>query len=389
VTERGRREYAEVMRQRYQEATRQERSTLLDEYCRVIRCHRKAAIRRLGAALERRGRAPGRPARYGRDLLPVLERVWVASDQLSGKLLRPILPALVTALERHHGVVLAPAVRAALLAASPATLDRLLRPLRRRRPRQPRRLAPAVGSLRAQVPLRTWSEWTGVQPGALQGDLVLHCGESAAGRYCATLVAVDVATTWTELQGLWDLHHQRVTGAIQHVATRLPFPVRAWHSDNGSEFVNAALLGWCQRQGVRFTRGRPYRKNDQAWVEQRNGLLVRRLIGYDRYSSRAAWTTLQRLYALLRLQHNFFRPVRKLLSKRRVGSRVHKRYDAPQTPYQRVLAAGVLTSIQRAALHTQCATLDPIALARQIAQTLDVLWKLAEPRRVPQEAARG
>jgi hypothetical protein len=120
-----------------------------------------------------------------------------------------------------------------------------------------------------------------------------------------------------------------------------------------------------------------------------NGLLVRRLIGYDRYSSRAAWTTLQRLYALLRLQHNFFRPVRKLLSKRRVGSRVHKRYDAPQTPYQRVLAAGVLTSIQRAALHTQCATLDPIALARQIAQTLDVLWKLAEPRRVPQEAARG
>src|SRR5215470_13817937 len=181
VTERGRREYAEVMRQRYQRATRQERSALLDEYCRVTRCHRKAAIRRLGAAPVGRGRAPGRPARYGRDLLPVLERVWVASDQLSGKLLRPILPALVTALERHHGVVLAPAVRAALLAASPATLDRLLRPLRRRRPRQPRRLAPAVGSLRAQVPLRTWSEWTGVQPGALQGDLVLHCGESAPG----------------------------------------------------------------------------------------------------------------------------------------------------------------------------------------------------------------
>src|SRR5262250_2475050 len=168
VTERGRREYAEVMRQRYQRATKQQRSALLDEYCRVTRCHRKAAIRRLGAAPVGRGRAPGRPARYGRDLLPVLERVWVASDQFSGKLLRPILHALVTALERHHGVVLVPAVRAALLAASPATLDRLLRPLRRRRPRQPRRLAPAVGSLRAQVPLRTWSEWTGVQPGALQ-----------------------------------------------------------------------------------------------------------------------------------------------------------------------------------------------------------------------------
>ena len=205
--------------------------------------------------------------------------------------------------------------------ASAATLDRLLRPLRQRRPRQPRRHAPALPALRAQVPLRTWSEWTGVAPGALQGDLVLHCGESTAGRYCATLVAVDVATSWTELQALWDLHHQRVTGGIQHVHTRLPFPLRAWHNDNGSEFINAALLGWCRRHGVRFTRGRPYRKNDQAWVEQRNGLLVRRLVGYDRFSSRAAWAVLQRLYDLLRLQHNFFRPVRKLLSKRGSAAR--------------------------------------------------------------------
>jgi len=132
------------------------------------------------------------------------------------------------------------------------------------------------------VPLRTWSEWAGVPPGALQGDLVLHCGESTAGRYCATLVAVDVATSWTELQALVDLHHQRVIGAIQHLAQRLPFPLREWHSGNGSEFINAALLGWCRHRGVRFTRGRPYRKNDQAWVEQRNGLLVRRLVGYDR-----------------------------------------------------------------------------------------------------------
>ena len=185
MTERGRREYAEGMRQRYQQARRRERGALLDEYCRVTRGHRKAAIRRLGAPARRRGRRPGRPARYGSALLPLLERLWLASDQLSGKLLHAILPALVTALERHHGAVVAPAVRQALLAASPATLDRLLRPLRRRRPRQPRRLAPAVGSLRAQIPLRTWSEWRGVRPGALQGDLVLHCGESLAGRYCA------------------------------------------------------------------------------------------------------------------------------------------------------------------------------------------------------------
>jgi len=140
---------------------------------------------------------------------------------------------------------------------------------------------------------------------------------------------------------------------------------------------------------VRFTRGRPYRKNDQAWVEQRNGLLVRRLVGYDRFSSQAAWTVLQRLYDLLRLQHNFFRPMRKLLSKRRLGSKVVKRYDAAQTPYQRVLAAGGLTPDQRHALAVQFHALDPITLARDIQRTLDVLWPLADTRSPRQETAHG
>jgi hypothetical protein len=320
------------MRARYGQADRGERGRLLDEYCRITGHHRKAAIRRLRAAPRGGGRGSGRPRQYsGAALTPVLERAWVASDQLSGKLLRAVLPALLTALATRHGVRIAPAVQAALERASAATLDRLLTPVRRRRARQPRRVAPAVAVLRAQVPLRTWSEWTHAAPGALQGDLVLHCGETTEGRYCATLVAVDVATSWTELQALWGLHQQRVTGGIQHLAGRLPFPLRAWHRDNGSEFINACVLGWCQRHGVRFTRGRPYRKNDQAWVEQRNGLLVRRLVGYDRYSTRPACTVLQRLYDRLRLQHK-----------------------------------------------VQQATLDPIALAQEIQQTLDMLWKLAD-----------
>ncbi len=390
MTERGRREYAAVIRARYGQADKRERGRLLTEYCRTTGCHRKAAIRRLRRAPRPPGRAPGRPARYvARELVPILEQAWLASDQLSGKLLRPILPALLRALATHHGLRLPPAAQAALTAASAATLDRLLRPLRRRRPRQPRRLATALAPLRAQVPLRTWSEWTGVRPGAVQGDLVLHCGESLRGRYCATLVAIDVATSWTELQALYDLHHQRVTGGIQHLAQRLPFPLREWPSDNGSEFINTCLLGWCQRRGIRFTRGRPYRKNDQAWVEQRNGLLVRRLVGYDRYSARAACTVLQRLYDLLRLQHNFFRPVRKLLHKHRIGSRVHKQYDAAQTPYQRVLAAAALPADRQQALAAPWVALDPIALARDIHQALDALWKLADTRSPRQEAARG
>ncbi len=159
MTEQGRREYAAVMRSRYHLADKRERGRMLDEYCRTTGCHRKAAIRRLRAAPRKPGRPPGRPCRYvSRELAPILERAWLASDQLSGKLLRPILPALLAALATHHGLSLTPGARAALTTASAATLDRLLRPLRRRRARQPRRLAPALASLRAQVPLRTWSE---------------------------------------------------------------------------------------------------------------------------------------------------------------------------------------------------------------------------------------
>jgi hypothetical protein len=389
VTEAARREYAQIMAARYHVASKMERSEILTEYCRTTGAHRKSAIRRLGREPQRSQRRAGRPPRYGPELLAVLERIWRASGELCGKLLQPIAGSLLRALESHHGLRVADAQRAALLAASPATLDRLLRPLRARRARQPRRLAPAVGTLRAQVPVRTWREWTGVAPGAVQGDLVLHCGESTAGFYLATLVIVDVATSWTELQALWGLQYYRVRAALDWVRRRLPFPLHHWHSDNGSEFLNAGLLAWCRRYAIAVSRGRPYHKNDQAWVEQRNGLLIRRLVGYDRYSSRAALALLRRLYELVTLHHNFFRPVRKLLRKERVGSKVVKRYDAPRTPYQRVLAGGLLTPDQQRSLEQQFRSLDPVALARDIQRTLDQLWKCADHRAIVQEIARG
>lgn len=393
MTDGARREYAEALRTRYQQADKRGKGRILDEYCRVTRMHRKAAIRCLRGAGRSGRRPPGRPQRYGPALLPILERVWAASDYLCGKLLAPMMPVLVAALEQHHGLRVEPAVRQPLLAASPATLDRQLQLLRRRRGRQPRRVVPALHALRAlraEVPLRTWGEWAGVTPGAVQGDLVLHCGESTQGFYLASLVAVDVATSWIELQPLWGVHQQRVRSAVHLLSTRLPFALREWHSDNGSEFLNTVLLHWCRHAGIRFTRGRPYRKNDQAWVEQRNWLAVRRLVGYDRYTSRPAFAVLGRLYQLLRLQLNFFRPVRKLISKHRVGAKTLKRYDPPQTPYQRVVAAGVLSPAQQQTLAAQVAALDPIALAGDIQRTLDTLWKLAASRQpMHTEATRG
>ncbi|HZL99896.1 MAG TPA: transposase family protein [Planctomycetota bacterium] len=306
------------------------------------------------------------------------------SGRLCGKLWVAWLTTALPALEQHGAITVLPTQRKQLVALSAATVDRLLRPVRQRRSRQPRRPGAALGALKAQVAVRTWSEWTGVAPGALQGDLVLHCGESTDGFYLSTLCAVDVATSWTELVAVWGVGQERVGAAVHHVAAQLPMPLRAWHSDNGSEFLNRGLVDWCRRHQIACTRGRPYRKNDQAWVEQKNGLIVRRLVGYDRFTSRAAYATLHQLYRLLRLHLNFFRPVRKLLSKHRVGAKIVKRYDAAQTPYQRLLAAGPLPPAARAALEQQFLALNPATLAAQVQRTLEQLWTLADtPRRAP------
>ena len=386
MTRPARHEYAAALRARYRAARKSERGQLLDEFCRTTGCHRKAAIRLLRRAPVRRTGRRGRPRRYGPELVPVLSRLWELADRPCGKLLAPVLPALLDALGRHGELPLPPAVHARLRTLSAATLDRLLGPVRRRLGRQPRRPPGPGAALRAQVPLRTFGEWDQVAPGALQGDLVLHCGESTAGFYLASLVTVDVATSWTELEAVWGLGQQRVGTGVHHIRQRLPFPLREWHTDNGSEFLNRVLPPWCRREGIRVTRGRGYRKNDQAWVEQKNWLAVRRLVGYDRYRSHAAYRLLQRLYGLLRWRLNFLRPVRKLMHKRRVGAKVIKRYDRAQTPYQRLLASGVLPAAQRDALAREFRALNPVTLARQIDQTLDALWKLRESHETRNQA---
>ncbi len=170
----------------------------------------------------------------------------------------------------------------------------------------------------------------------------------------------------------------------------MPFPLREWHCDSGSEFLNAHLLGWCRREGIHCTRGRPYRKNDQAWAEQRNWLAVRRLVGYDRFRSRAAFTVLQRLYTLLRLQHNFFRPVRTLLNKQRIGGTVRKRYERSPDPLSAPGRHRPADRCPARPLDAQLHTLDAIVLAHDIQATLDVLWKLADTHhRLAPEAAHG
>ena len=369
-------EYAAALRPRYRAAQRRkEKQRILDEFCQTTGLHRKASIRLLNREGGPKSQAGGRPRLYGPEVLEPLRLIWETGDRMCGKLLAAVLPNILSALERHGELKLQDEVRALLLSMSASTIDRLLKRQSMRLSNVvPRRKTPAQQSLKQEVPVRTWSEWREVKPGSLQADLVFHSGESLEGFHLTTLCAIDVATGWIELEPVWGLGMNRVGGALHHISGRLPFTLQALHTDNGGEFINRGLIDWCKRQHVRFSRGRPYKKNDQAWVEQRNWQSVRRYVGYERYSSKAAYELLLKLYPLLCLQMNFFRPVRKLVSKERQGAKVTKRYDAPLTPFQRLEVSGVLSPATHTSIERQLAALNPAALQRSIDQLLHQLW---------------
>jgi len=371
-------EYALVMRRRYERAGRVEKGRILDEFCETTGMHRKAAIRLLNKRTQPALRRGGRPRRYGPEVSEALVKVWQVGDRMCGKLLAAVMAELVEALERHGELSLAPSVRSLLFEISPATIDRLLSRHRRRLGVQPQRRQAVSSSLKSEVPIRTWGDWAGTPVGSVQADLVLHCGESTEGLYLTTLCAVDVASGWTELQAVWGTGKQRVGTAVHHIRQRLPFRLQSLHTDNGSEFINHTLVNWCRQEGIAFTRGRSYRKNDQAYVEQRNWLTVRRQVGYDRLASKEALALLSQLYPLICAQLNFFRPIRKLVGKERIGARSRKYYDEPRTAYQRLMESDALTDEERTTLQSRMAAANPAHLQRRIDRLLRELWRIAQ-----------
>jgi len=256
-------EYAAALQPRYLNASKAEKSAILSEFCQTTGYHRKAAIRVLRRP-PTAGTAPrrGRPRQYDESILPHLVAVWEASDRLCSKRLAPFLPELLAALEHHGELVVGDDARRQLLQLSPATIDRMLAPVRSARGRLPLTQTSASSALKTLVPIRTFGEWRDVQPGSVQADLVFHCGEQLAGFHLTTLVTIDVATGWTECQAVWGKGQQRVGSAVHQVRANLPMPLRELHTDNGGEFLNHVLYPWCQREGIHLTRGRPYKKND-------------------------------------------------------------------------------------------------------------------------------
>lgn len=374
MTRQSIRELVRTLHPRYIRALRREKTCILDEFVALSGYHRKHAIRLLQAGYRPKARdRRGRPRTYTNEVKSALLQLWEVSGHLCSRRLQPFLPQLVEALERHGELHLPPQTKHQLFQAREATIDRLLRTPSLRRPKS---WAKPASRLRQVIPVHTLWEQPG-EPGFVEVDLVAHGGESAAGEYLHTLTVVDIATSWCEPSALPNRGQQAVFHALEQVRRRLPFPLRGIDSDNDSAFLNGHLWKYCCTEKLRFTRARPYRKNDQAHVEQKNWIAVRRLIGYDRYEPGEALALLEGVYADWRLLLNFFHPVMKLVSKERVGSLLRKRYDEARTPYERVLATLEVAQEGKEHLRQLYLKLNPVDLRRRVEQQLRQLWELA------------
>ncbi len=386
---------------RYQQAGKKEKKQILDEFCGTTgydRCYARWVLRQQGRRVEVRpgqtvvgdvGRksARARPKLYDAKVSQALIWLWELMDYACGKRLVAILPELITKLEQFQELKLAGDTKAKLLKLSAATADRLLQPERRKHELRGRSRTRPGSWLKHQIPIRTFSEWDEQRPGFVEIDLVGHDGGLAFGDYAQTLDMTDVCTGWTETIAVPNKAQVWVFSAINQARERLPFPLLGIDSDNGSEFINHELWRYCGEQGITFTRTRPYRKNDNCYVEQKNYSVVRRTVGYQRFDTPQEGLLLNELYATLRLYTNFFQPMMKLQSKERFGSRVRKSYDSPRTPYQRVLDSSHVATQDKETLRRQYQQLNPAALKRELRRLQKQLFALAAKK--PRKSTRG
>jgi len=364
---------------RYSQSGRAERGRILDEFVAVTGFHRNHAARLLGHTRQERPIGP-RPERrtYDDAVREALIVLWETSDRICGKRLRPLVPTLVEAMERHGHLQLAPEVRVGLLSMSAATIDRALRVVREQSGKRTRRSSPPSAAVRRSVPVRTFSDWQDPPPGFFEADLVAHSGPRVNGSFVQTLVVTDIATGWTECAPLLVREQGLLIEVLTELRKLLPFDLLGFDTDNDSVFMNETVRDYCNAEGIAFTRCRPYRKKDQAWVEQKNGAVVRRIVGYRRFEGLEAAAGLARLYATVRLFVNFFQPSFKLAEKVREGAKVRKRYHPAATPFQRLLADPRVSADVKDQARAIHATLDPVVLLREMRAAQQHLIDIAD-----------
>ena len=364
--------------------TRVEKQKILDEFVCATGYHRKHAIRFLKNQRQVQNHLKRKTKTYttiySGEVAQTLEQIWEIYGQICSKRLRPFLPEAIKVLERCQEITLAKHTKELLLKISSASIDRCLRPVRIKSWHALSTTKPGT-LLKQSIAVRTFTEWSEEKPGFMEIDLVAHCGESVSGQFLNTLTCTDVCTGWTDITGLARRSKEAVCEAVRIMRQRLPFPLLGIDSDNGTEFINYLLYSYCLDEKITFTRSRPYKKNDQAHVEQKNWSVVRRTVGYDRWKTQSEFILLESIYDDLRLYINFFinffQPSFKLIAKKRIGNRTIKQYDVPKTPYQRVLERQDILLPSKARLTNLYLQLNPAELRRQIDLKIAKLWKIS------------
>ena len=374
-------EYTEAIVNRYKRADIKKKTLILNEYCETTGYHRKHAIRKINNFkffIKPKAKKRGKPKVYNyQAIIPPLKKIWLAANLPCSKRLKALIPLWLPAYEKEFGP-LDPDTRNALKTISPATIDRIFKPIR---PQFVKRGTTKPGTLlRKHIPINT-NQWNESRPGFLEADSVAHCGNSTAGQYANTLNFTDIATGWTEQRAIWGKGELATINQIKHVESSLPFPLLGFDSDNGGEFLNWHLLRHFtenRKRPIQFTRSRPYHKDDNAHVEQKNWTHVRQWLGYDRFEDPKFVPLLNDLYVNeWRLFHNFFCPSVKLIQKKRIASKIIKRYDYPKTPFQRILESDFVHPVVKDNLKEQFQQLNPFQLRKAMEKKIDKILKLA------------
>ncbi len=378
----SRREISAKLRRRYARAkTKKEKGLIIDAAVEACGWHRKHAIRVLSGSAPRSDAIPARRGpkpRYGKEHADAVRRVWAILDFPCSKRLKAGMRDVLDALERCGRLSLAPKLKREVCAMSASTIDRLLAHDRKAMIGKGRSTTKPGSLLKSQIPIRRGTEWDDLALGFMEADTVAHCGPSAKGEFCYTLDMTDVASGWTELVCVRNKAEVHMVQAVDKVRSRMPFELRGLDSDNGSEFINAHFLRYCEREDLVFTRSRPYTKNDGCYVEEKNWSVVRRTIGYGRYAGDEACALINEIYERQRILTNYFMPSSKLVSRIRDGSRVVRFHDDPLTPYRRIMAMKGVGKAARDRMRAEFKAADPLRLRLEIQELTDKLLGMCE-----------
>lgn len=385
----SRNEYLKVLREKYLKArTKKDKSLILDEYCGNTGQARKYVIRKIQPRVDLRPRQrKKRKETYDGQVKAALAKVWEIFDYPCGQRLKPLLEVEAERLSELGELKVSEEVIFRLKAISSATIDRKLKHQRGVLHLLRAKGGPKPGSLlKRKIPIRL-TEWDTSKTGYVEMDLVVHCGSSTFGDYINTLSTTEVSSGWWEGEAIMGKSQQSTFQALKQIRERAPFDLKGLDSDNGSEFINDILYKYCRREKLEFTRSRPSRKNDNAYIEQKNWTHVRKILGYLRYDSFPELNIINDLYrGDLRLYKNFFQPVMKLVSKERIGGSVKRKYDIPKTPYQRLMDSGQISEQIRKQLEMAYLSLNPAQLKRSIDAKLDKLYHTYEEKRKAQQS---